>query len=33
MDGACSTSGGEAEHVKVVCAKARGKEPTTKTKT
>jgi hypothetical protein len=32
MGGACSTSGGEEERVKVVGGKARGKEATRKTK-
>jgi hypothetical protein len=33
MGGACSTNGGEGEHVQVVGGKARGKEATRKTKT
>jgi hypothetical protein len=33
MRGACSTNGGEKEHVYVTGEKARGKETTRKTKT
>jgi hypothetical protein len=33
MGGACSTNGGEEEHVQVIGGKARGKESARKTKT